>query len=373
MLVGLAAGSVLRWMVGRPVAAPPPPTQMLVVDRSGAPGTFPTIAAALRQAPPDAHIVVRADTWAEALHVPADGSGTVRIEGQAPGGSPVRWRVPQDHPAGQPLLRVTGRAGLHLRGMVLDGDNRLHNLVLVAGPCPALSLEDLHLTGFRQNAAAFRACSGTAERPVTLRRVRIASGRQEASALSFEARADELNQHLHVSDCRLEGPFSAAVVLDGPAEGIVFTHNRIWQAADAFLYRKAAPAHPLGLTLAGNTVCAAEKAGLHFETLPPVGRSRVVLTGNLFARTATLACVDDFAAGTPQTPAQWLDMAEIFPRPSGNVCDEEGREGFPPLKAPPHPFELPTDPDDARFLRYPATSPLKAAGSPGVPPSEGRP
>jgi hypothetical protein len=255
--------------------------------------------------------------------------------------------------------------------MVLDGEERLQSLVLLAGPCPGLTLEDLHLTGFRQTAVALRACPGTAERPVTLRRVRVAPARPAASALSFEARPDELNQHLHVSCCLFEGPFQAAVVLDGPAEEIVFTHNRIWKAADAFLYRKAAPAHPLGLELAGNTVCAAEKAGLHYETPPPAGRSRVVLTGNLFAHTGTLAQVDDSNAEPARTPAQWLEAAEIFPRPSGNVCDGQGREGFPPLKAAVHSLGLPTDAaDDAQFLRYPATSPLKAAGSPGVPPAE---
>ncbi len=546
LLVGMTTGSTVRWLVGRPAAAPPAPATF-VVDRSGAPGTFPTIAAALAHAPPETRIVVRADTWEEALHVPADGVVSVRIEGEAPGGGPVRWRAPKDHPDVQPLLRVVGRAGLHLRGMVLDGEDRLATLVLLAGPCPGLVLEDLHLTGFRQTAVALRACSGTADRPVTLRHLRIVPARPAASDLSIEARPDEINQHLHVRDCRLEGPVGAAVVLDGPAEATVFTHNRIWNATDAFLYRKATPAHPLGLALSGNTVCAVERVGLHFETLPPAGRSRVELTGNLFAHTATLARVDDFTAQPAQTSAGWLwldaarpagetrpergcfrktfavptakvaqgtlhiaadsactvwlngerigeevfrsevrhgggafvacthrveaipvapylrpgpnvlavevanttgvggllaqltytcadnapatvagdatwkaardaaagwtapgfndggwpaakviapygkgdpawqDLAwdgvvqerlggragELFPEPSGNVCDWQSREGFPLLKASAHPFELPTDPaDDNRFLRYPATSALAAAGSPGVPPVE---
>jgi serine/threonine protein kinase len=547
LLAGLVAGSAVRWLVGRPAAVPPAPPPALVVDRSGAPGTFPTIAAALAQAPPDARIVVRADAWEEALHVPADGAAAVRIEGAAPGGGPVRWRAPRDYPDGQPLLRVVGRAGLHLRGMVLDGEDRLANLVLLAGPCPDLTLEDLHLIGFRHSAVTLRACSGTADRPVTLRHVRATASRPAASALSIEGRADEINQHLHVRDCRLEGPYQAAVVLDGPAEGVFFTHNRIWNAADAFLYRKAVPAHPLGLTLAGNTVCAVEKVGLRFETLPPAGRSRVELIGNLFARTGTLARVDDFAAQPVQTAAGWLWLdatrpagetrpergcfrktfavagakveqgtlhiaadsvctvwlngervgecafwsqvrhgagvfrtcthrvqaisvtpylrpglnllavevtnttgaagllaqleytctgaapvtvagdatwkaardgaagwtdpgfndggwpaakvvapygkgelawqdlvwdgvvqerlggkaGELFPQPSGNVCDWQSREGFPLLNAAAHPFELPTyTADDGRFLRYPATSPLAAAGAPGVPPAE---
>jgi hypothetical protein len=356
LLAGLVCGAGVRWVVGRSPDAPAADPGALVVDRSGDAGTFPTIAAAVRAAPPGGRIVVRADSWEEALRVPADGVAAVTIEGKAPGGGPVRWGAPADHPADQPLLRITGRAGLRVRGMVLDGADRLQGLVLVDGPCPGLTLEDLHLTGFRQKAVVFRACSGTADRPVTLRRVRVAPGSPAAAALSFEARADEGNQQLQITDCRLEGPLQAAIVLDGPVKDTVFRENRIWKVGDAFLYRKAAPAHPLGLTLAGNTICAAEKAGLHFEALPPTGRSRVVLTGNVFVLTPTLASLDDLAGSAP-SPAQWLEVAEIFPRPSGNVCDKQGREGFPPLKAAVEALELPADAaDDARFLRHRATS-----------------
>jgi hypothetical protein len=88
LMVGLACGSTARRIVGRPAAAQPPSVSGFVVDHSGQPGTYPTIAAALQQAPPGARIVVRAEAWEEALHVPADGTSAVRIEGQAPGGDP---------------------------------------------------------------------------------------------------------------------------------------------------------------------------------------------------------------------------------------------------------------------------------------------
>jgi hypothetical protein len=64
--------------------------------------------------------------------------------------------------------------------------------------------------------------------------------------------------------------------------------------------------------------------------------------------------------------------AQLFPEPSGNFRDLKSQEGFPLLKAVAHHFELPTEGDDAAFLRYPRSSPLTLVGSPGVPPAEGR-
>jgi hypothetical protein len=61
---------------------------------------------------------------------------------------------------------------------------------------------------------------------------------------------------------------------------------------------------------------------------------------------------------------------QIFPAPTGNVCDRTCQESFPSFKASPLNFELPADAsNDARFLRYtPDAALLIQAGSPGVPP-----
>jgi hypothetical protein len=61
---------------------------------------------------------------------------------------------------------------------------------------------------------------------------------------------------------------------------------------------------------------------------------------------------------------------QLFPAPSGNVCDRTCQENFPSFNAVPLNFELPTDTtDDARFLRYtPEATLLIQAGSPGLPP-----
>src|SRR5262249_49318629 len=63
---------------------------------------------------------------------------------------------------------------------------------------------------------------------------------------------------------------------------------------------------------------------------------------------------------------------DLFPDPTGNVRDLTAQERFPFLKAASVNFDLPTDPDDRRFLRYPKASVLGMAGSPGVPPVDGK-
>ncbi len=65
-------------------------------------------------------------------------------------------------------------------------------------------------------------------------------------------------------------------------------------------------------------------------------------------------------------------MEQLFPAPSGNVCDRTCQENYPSFRATALNFELPTDAgDDRRFLRYaPEATLLIQAGSPGVPPAK---
>jgi serine/threonine protein kinase len=551
LVAGAVMGTCLRWSITRWRAASvpvlPSAAATLVVSRSGERGTFATVREALRHAKAGDRVEVREDTWQEALEL-ADGAGSgVRLEGHAPGGQPVVWRALPGHKEDRPLVRVAGVAGLHLSGFTFDGQERLKELVSLSGPCPGLTLEDVSLRGFEQSAVALHRCRGEEGRPVLLRRVRATPGRRATAALLLEGRADEPSRHVRVSGCRLEGPYQAAVLLSGPAADLTFEGNRVYNATDGLLVRKGMPAHQVALALSGNTFCDIEKVGVHFEGTPAADGSRVALTNNLFARTGTLAWVDDFDPQPPQASARWVWAAEgagakrqgeyryfrktfaiadtsvseavlsiacdasftvwvngervgrgefefrtraghgefntltrrvhafdvarllrrgvnvvaveasgqtdspgvlaqltyasaggapvtvasdgtwkagrlaprgwerpgwddskwpaarvvanygegpagwrglvwdvvvqdhfhgragqLFPDPAGNFRDLKSREGFPLLKAVAHHFELPTDGDDAAFLRYPRSSPLTLVGSPGVPPADGR-
>ena len=312
-------GMAIRWILNRPVQkAEIGPSAFPALIVSHAQGTFPSIADALRKAPPGAHILVCEPTWEEVLQVSGDGlnARAITIEGRSPTGAAVFWHPPRDHSADQALVQISEGSNLTLTGFTLHGEERVQDLVSLAGPSAGLTLEDMQLQGFRRNGVVLHHCTGTDKLPVTLQRLRIVPVRAASSALAFEAGSGESNRHVRVLDCRLEGPYQAAVELRGPAADIELKHNRIYSAADGVRYVRTTPAAPLGLSLDANTFCAIEKVGVQFETLPPVDRGQVRLTNNLFARTATLAHVDDFAPQPRQSRSQWIWSPPALGKPA---------------------------------------------------------
>jgi serine/threonine protein kinase len=295
-----------------------------IVTRSGLKGSYATIREALRQAKPGDRVVVVDETWEESLELRGDDGRGVTIEGNREPADPqaaakrVVWRSSLQGGDGRPLVRLDGVAGVCLKGFVLDGADHAQALVVVTGACRGVTLEDLHFQGFRQCAVSFDRVAATGDEPVTLARSRVAPGKTRPSALRFDEASN-----VRVTDTRLEGPFQAAVVLNGPATGLEFTRNRIYNTVDGILYKKATPPHAVSLTLTSNTFCEIEKVGLHFETTPPLDATSVTLTSNLFARTGTLARIDGFEPGPRTTPAKWVWFNEQ--RPPGEIQPPEQR------------------------------------------------
>jgi serine/threonine protein kinase len=157
LLAGAISGVTVRWLLKssapKQEASAPAPATLRV---SHSPEHFPSLAAALQAAPPGARIYICEPTWEEALQLTADGSAqhAVRIEGQSPTGSAVLWRPPRDHPADQPLVRISEAAGVTLKGFTLDGEDRVEVLISLAGPSAGLTLDDMHLRGFRRHGVA---------------------------------------------------------------------------------------------------------------------------------------------------------------------------------------------------------------------------
>jgi hypothetical protein len=312
-------GVILRFGVFAPAAKPPAHEPVVLkVSHSGEPGMVPNIQMALLKAQPGDRVQICEEIWEEALQLTGDdGLGReVTIESGLPNAKPVQWRLPQAHKEDQPLLKLSGFTGLGIRGCVLDGQDRVQNLIVLSGSCPGLTLEDLHLKGFRRTALCFRDCQGGNDLPVSVHRVRVTPTRESTSALAFEGRPEDGCANLAVADCRFEGPYQAAVTLAGPISDVEFKRNRIYNTVDGLLYRKTEPVAPLRLTLANNTFAAIEKAALHLETTPARDRSHVVLTGNLFTHTTTLGQIDDFRPEPRATQAQWVWGDEPLP-PNG--------------------------------------------------------
>jgi serine/threonine protein kinase len=189
---------------------------------------YPSVSAALQEAPDRTAILICEANWEEVLHFNGgDSPGhSIRIEGRSPTGSAVCWRPPPGHPVNQPLLQISDGTGLTLKGFRLDGQDCVNNLVSLHGSSAGLLLEDLHLYGFRHNGVVLHGCKGSGEQPVTLQRLCIAPTRLNDSAVLLETDEGEANQHIRILDCCFEGRHPVAVRLNGPALDIELNRNR---------------------------------------------------------------------------------------------------------------------------------------------------
>ncbi len=305
-----AAAAALCWMLFFSPNAPPRGGQAdgvcLVRDGSAEELECASLAEAIGLARPGDRVVVRADVLAETVRLRGDGNlgRDVRVEGLSASGGPVRWRPPEGHDRGRPLLDVSDVAGLCLRGFVLDGEGRADDLVVLSGRCPGLSLSDLTLRGFGRSAVRFQGVEGVPLRPVLLERVRAVADTRADAALVFAGEAGQVNHHVHVRGGRFEGPYLAAVLLAGPVADAEFRGNRFFRARDGVLYRRADPPPRARLTLASNTFYEIEHA-LRFEEAPDGDDVVLAVSNNLFGRVGRLAVVDGFAPGRA-TAAAWV-------------------------------------------------------------------
>jgi serine/threonine protein kinase len=354
------------------------PRTLYVTAQKDKPDSFSTIEAALFKARAGDRIVVQKDVHEEQLLLDNGRHGNgVTIEGEGR----VVWRMPKtlkdQKPAFIELFKIED---LHLKGFVLDGDNRVDDLVSLFDRCPGLTLEDITCQGFKRSAVNISNCSGRSDRPVSLTGLRAVTTKKVEAALLFGFRPNIMdprsNDHIRVVNCMFVGPFDAAVELKGPEQEVEFQGNRFFEAENGFAYRPGKISQPLQLTITHNTFCTL-KTGLIFDSLPqaanPVGESKIVLEKNLFSQTAALAKAD-----TPLTPEQqkagitFQSLAAQLFQSTGNVRDPATQDGNLPLEAATVQFPpLPQNPNNERdFLRYPKNSPLVEKSSPGVPPQE---
>jgi hypothetical protein len=130
---------------------------------------------------------------------------------EAEPGKTIVWRCPAKlQPTDNKLLLVSGVGGLRLKGITLDGEGRLDNLVVLVGECPGTRLEELHLRGYRKHGILITNCSGTSNRPVVLADLHFLSNRDQAG-LFFDILGPGVpaNRHIAVRNCTFLGPGSA--------------------------------------------------------------------------------------------------------------------------------------------------------------------
>jgi serine/threonine protein kinase len=170
-VLGVLALVLVLWLAfgGRtPRAATEPPRAPLVVSRLSAEGGPRTLTDALLRAHYGDRIVLTEDL--------TDRDVTVRVGGltiEAEAGKSVVWKCPEKPAKVDRLLYVNAVEDFRLRGITLDGDGRTETLVQMYGQCPGAHLQDLHLKGFTRCGILVTNCEGTADRRVSLEKLRF--------------------------------------------------------------------------------------------------------------------------------------------------------------------------------------------------------
>jgi hypothetical protein len=339
-----AAGSPPAVTPGPPPPAVDPslPARLVVTQagpKDGVPAAFRTVREALAKARPGDRVVVQDAVHVEHLVLDGRQGRKVLIEGDTASGRPVTWRAPADAKAGQPLWKLSDAAEVRLKGFVLDGEERVRDLVTLSGGCPGLTLEDLDLHGFVGGAVQLARCTGTEDQPVTLQRLRIRPAKGGEAALAFTGGPGQASRNVLIRDCRFEGPCRAAVQLAGPVTDVRLVRNRFFRVDDGLRYRQADGRYRVRMALLSNTFYDLQK-GLHFEGWLAPG-SQVVVKNNLFARTRKLAEVAGFTPEPAAAKPRWIWFND---------------EGNPARSAPPgsryfrKTFEVPTTPASQAIL-----------------------
>jgi eukaryotic-like serine/threonine-protein kinase len=308
LVIGAGAGVALRLSSNgaTPASEAPEESGILVVARTGAPGTFATIEEALHKARPGDRIQVCATVWEEALRLDNGtlGHGVI-IEGAGPDG-PVTWHAPADLAEGRSLIYLSAVSSLLIRNFTIDGRGQVQHLITLSGPCPGTRLENLRLQGFRGSALHLTNCTGDEKTPVTLSNLQVVPGRTAEAGLFLEAFSDQVCRQVRVEGCTFEGPLLAGVVVTGPTSQITLRNNLFRKPTDGILCRRTVPSYATHLTLEANHFSDLQGAALHLEAPPRVTGSRLVLSDNRFERVRQLGQTDGFRPEPPRPAGVWV-------------------------------------------------------------------
>jgi eukaryotic-like serine/threonine-protein kinase len=283
-----------------------------LVSESGSSKPFTGLRDAIKAAKAGDRVVVNGSLVVESIEL-SDVEGVpanLTIEGVVPGskGQPVRWRGAKGLGPGRPLLEVSGLEGFHLKGFLFDGQGRVTDLVRLSGRGGGSMLEDLQFQGATRAGLVLRGWLGESSRPSTIRKAQFSTSAPSEAALLIEADADRpdlASEAIRVVACRFVGPFSAALLVGGPVEGLEVEQCRFSKATDGLRYRRSEPRAPIRARLANNTFSELQR-GIHFETTPRAGSSELVVTNNIFSNTTRAATLDRVSVEPGKTVGRWI-------------------------------------------------------------------
>jgi hypothetical protein len=169
-----------------PVDGPVDGLPVIYVNRSGENGAATTVDEALRRAknkhPAGARILLQNDI-AEVARIH---NSNITIEPD--GDRSIAWKPPPQLGATvKTLLLLFSAENVHLKGVSIDGDNRIDDLIKLVGNCASTSLRDLRLKGFNRSGVDICNCiGGPGEHRVALVNLSFRTTKADQRALFFD-------------------------------------------------------------------------------------------------------------------------------------------------------------------------------------------
>jgi eukaryotic-like serine/threonine-protein kinase len=305
--------------------------------------TVTTLAAAIEKAKPDDTILLLDDRLDEApIRISDAGKGAkkgLKIQ-PGPGRDTVYWMPKYAGARGAPAIEFTYTENLSIRGLVIDLSGQGECGVAVGFNSPGLVLENITVNNPRVSGFRLQQVNSDSSRPATVNRCRVtADNRYEAGILLSSG-----NRSITISNCRIEGPATSGIKIDGAMAECEIRNNRIWNCDSAIWFTgKLTSENALGVNITANTFHTATVAGLTIDHPLTGAKHRIELARNYFSD------VREIVGGDREKLPGLIS--------NDNACDKRSKDGK--LKTNPNnigddPLPLPNPASDATFLQNPS-------------------
>ena len=235
------AGAAIAWYFFKTVPAPPTPPPgegftlsqrtWIVSKAVGNPDTVPSLREALSKAEPGDVILIREGKISEPpIRLDRQRHRNITVRGDLPGDTYPVWEISG---GGRPMLEISGVEGVQLQKLVFDGADQATNAVLLSGVVPGVVLENITLQRCSLAAVCCQNVTGSADRPVHIRQVRILLNKPEQIGIHLAA-LNVNTQHLQITHCRFEGNNdSMGIRLEGNSQNVHISEGRFFQLRSA--------------------------------------------------------------------------------------------------------------------------------------------
>jgi len=284
-----------------------------------------------------------------------------RIKGlvlTAPVGKHVVWRSPPGRASPQ-LLSLHGIDGGRIAGITFQAEGRDH-AIRIAGNCPGLVIEDVECLDATSAPLVIHDCTGERDRPVVIRRTRLANpgGKESRAGVLFtsDQPAKVANapgySNVQIANCVIEGPYrDGAFDFAGTALGVEIRNCRVWKAGSGVHFGKAT-ASTWRVDIVGNTFHTLSRAGILIEDAVAMKRLENQITFR-----------QNYFLNLPEVSQVVGDLNNAkFLTAEGNFRKSGTPPGSPLTPTDEINVDLPTDPNDRiHFLAYDRSSRLFTA------------